>query len=152
VLRFAREKSGQRIVSARTAGGRSFAARVFIDVSYEGDLLKLAGCSYTSRPRKLVAIYNEPLARVRFPPSRLGQADDKLQAFDYGLCLTDARENQVPFRPPPCLAAGRRPPSASMLAALIDAPEGGRMAGHPVLQPTALWARSRQVAPLCARL
>jgi hypothetical protein len=93
------EKSGRRIVSARTAGGRSFAARMFIDASYEGDLLKLAGCSYTCG-RESSSQYNEPLGGVRFPPSRLGQADHKLQAFDYRLCLTDVRENQVPFRPP----------------------------------------------------
>lgn len=93
------ERSGPRILSLRTARGLTLRGRMFIDASYEGDLLKLAGCSYHCG-REGSSRYGEPLAGVRFPPSRLGEADHKLQAYDYRLCLTDVRENQVPFRRP----------------------------------------------------
>lgn len=93
------EKSGSRLVALRTNRGRTLRGRVFVDSSYEGDLLKLAGCTY-ALGRESSAQYGEPLAGVRFPPSRLGQADHKLQPFDYRLCLTDVKENQVPFRRP----------------------------------------------------
>ncbi|QOV89509.1 FAD-dependent oxidoreductase [Humisphaera borealis] len=41
------EKAGPRIRSIATDDGRSFAARVFIDATYEGDLMAAAGVSYT---------------------------------------------------------------------------------------------------------
>ncbi|RYG63391.1 FAD-dependent oxidoreductase, partial [bacterium] len=40
-------KQGNRIVSIKTEGGREFAGRVFIDCSYEGDLMAKAGVAYT---------------------------------------------------------------------------------------------------------
>jgi hypothetical protein len=41
------DKDGKRIVSLRTADGRVLGAAVFIDASYEGDLLAAAGGSWT---------------------------------------------------------------------------------------------------------
>jgi len=41
------EKSGARIKSISTDDGRTFAARVFIDATYEGDLMAAAGVTYT---------------------------------------------------------------------------------------------------------
>ncbi len=41
-------KRGQRINSIRTEDGRSFAADVFIDATYEGDLMAKAGVSYAT--------------------------------------------------------------------------------------------------------
>jgi hypothetical protein len=40
-------KDGARIVSFRTESGRVFAGKVFIDATYEGDLLAKAGVAYT---------------------------------------------------------------------------------------------------------
>jgi hypothetical protein len=40
-------KSGPRIQSLRTEDGRTFAAKAFIDATYEGDLMAKAGVSYT---------------------------------------------------------------------------------------------------------
>jgi hypothetical protein len=39
-------KEGTRIVSIRMESGREFAGAMFIDATYEGDLLAKAGCSY----------------------------------------------------------------------------------------------------------
>jgi hypothetical protein len=41
------EKDGDRIVSITTLDGRTFAGRMFIDATYEGDLMAAAGVSYT---------------------------------------------------------------------------------------------------------
>ncbi|MCI0333960.1 MAG: FAD-dependent oxidoreductase [Planctomycetes bacterium] len=40
------KKNGPRIVSITTESGRTFAGRVFIDATYEGDLMAAAGVSY----------------------------------------------------------------------------------------------------------
>lgn len=39
-------KAGGRIVSVRMLSGREFRAKMFIDATYEGDLMAAAGCSY----------------------------------------------------------------------------------------------------------
>lgn len=41
------EKAGNRIVSVTTANGQRFRGRIFIDATYEGDLLAAAGVSFT---------------------------------------------------------------------------------------------------------
>ena len=41
------EKSGARIVSIRTESGRRFRAKMFLDCTYEGDLMAAAGVAYT---------------------------------------------------------------------------------------------------------
>lgn len=93
------EKNGPRLVAVRTGRGNRIGARIFVDASYEGDLLKLAGCAY-HLGREAASKYGESLAGVRFPPERVGQADRKLQPFDYRLCLTDVADNRVPFVEP----------------------------------------------------
>jgi len=92
-------KDGTRIVALQTATGREIRGAVFIDASYEGDLFAAAGCSHRIG-REAASEYGESLAGVRFPPEKLGEADAKLQAYDYRLCLTDDPTNRVPFRKP----------------------------------------------------
>jgi hypothetical protein len=72
---------------------------VFVDASYEGDLFKLAGCSYRVG-REGAKEYGESLAGIRYPLEKLGEPDGKTQAFDFRLCLTDDPANRVPFRKP----------------------------------------------------
>lgn len=57
-------KHGSRIVSIRMESGRTFRGRVFIDASYEGDLMALAGVSYTVG-RESNATYGETLNGVQ---------------------------------------------------------------------------------------
>ncbi|MGK7397792.1 MAG: FAD-dependent oxidoreductase [Candidatus Cyclobacteriaceae bacterium M3_2C_046] len=92
-------KEGTRIVSVRTDRNRSIQAKVFIDASYEGDLLKQAGCSYRVG-REAMDEYGESLAGQRFPPEKAGQADQKTQRYVFRVCLTDITENQVPIAKP----------------------------------------------------
>jgi hypothetical protein len=53
-------RSGKRIVSIQTEDGRSFAGKMFIDASYEGDLMAKAGVSYVVG-RESNAQYGETL-------------------------------------------------------------------------------------------
>ena len=57
-------KSGAQIRSLAVADGRNFTAEVFIDCSYEGDLLAAAGGSYTVG-REAADLYNESMAGRR---------------------------------------------------------------------------------------
>ncbi|MCC7335033.1 MAG: FAD-dependent oxidoreductase [Pirellulaceae bacterium] len=55
---------GKRIVAIRTESGRTFRGRVFIDATYEGDLLAGAGISYTVG-REGNDVYDETLNGVQ---------------------------------------------------------------------------------------
>ena len=57
-------KDGLEIVEAMMENGAVFSAKVFIDSSYEGDLMAQAGVSYTTG-RESSAQYGESLAGVR---------------------------------------------------------------------------------------
>ncbi|MCC9656009.1 FAD-dependent oxidoreductase [Rhodopirellula halodulae] len=56
--------SDGRIQSIRTLDGQTFAGRMFIDATYEGDLIAAAGVS-TTFGREGIADYNEPHAGVQ---------------------------------------------------------------------------------------
>jgi hypothetical protein len=94
------EKKGARLTALRTVSGRRFTGKVFIDASYEGDLLALAGCGF-HLGREAAAKYDESLAGVTYPPDKAGEGDRKLQPFDFRCCLTNAAANRVPFTEPP---------------------------------------------------
>jgi hypothetical protein len=59
-------RAGSRIDAIRLSDGTVHSARIFIDASYEGDLMALAGVSNTYG-REAVSEYDESLAGVRFP-------------------------------------------------------------------------------------
>jgi hypothetical protein len=106
--------------------GRVFQASIFIDASYEGDLMAQTGVSYTWG-REAMDQYGESLAGVRpkdpnhqfdFPVSaydeegnllpeiesgprgELGAGDRKIQAYNFRMILTDEKDNRVPFPRP----------------------------------------------------
>lgn len=120
------ERSGDRIRRVRMKNGAVFEAAVFIDASYEGDLMARAGVAYTVG-REGVDQYGESLAGRRevceyhqfkapvspygpdgklLPgvyggdPGRVGQADRKVQAYNFRICMSNRPDNQVPFPRP----------------------------------------------------
>jgi len=120
------QPAGPRIQTIRMKSGKVFAAKVFIDCSYEGDLMARAGISYTVG-REGMDQYGESLAGRRerceyhqfkakvspydengnlLPcvyggdPGEVGQADKKVQAYNFRICLSNRKENQVPFPKP----------------------------------------------------
>jgi len=118
------EKSGARITAIRLEGGVLVTGRMFIDASYEGDLLAAAGVSFVFG-REANADYEEtgngitgPRHQNQLPkgidpytvkgePSSgllpgvnpdmgggLGDGDHRLQAYCYRMVLTDVPENR----------------------------------------------------------
>ena len=123
--------AGGRLTAIRMEGGRTFSGKVFIDATYEGDLMARAGVSYHVG-REANATYGETLNGVQVknatkhqftadidpyvvagdpksgllpeihagPPGNDGEADKRLQAYNYRLCLTDVPENRIPIEKP----------------------------------------------------
>src|SRR5258708_7052723 len=119
-------KSGATLSGIVTEDGTTFTARVFVDASYEGDLMAQAGGSHTWG-REGIAEYGESLAGVRertpyhqfraavspldakgallpeiAPRSRdeVGAADKRVQAYNFRLCMTRTAANRVPWPKP----------------------------------------------------
>lgn len=125
------ERDGRRITSISMENGDIYQGRMFIDATYEGDLMAKAGVSYTVG-RESNAQYGETLNGVRAetkyhqfkvavdpyvrpgdPSSGLlpyiqpgdggtpGSGDKAVQAYNYRLCMTSVDANRVPWSPPP---------------------------------------------------
>ncbi len=92
-------KDGARITRVVTSRHRVIDAKVFIDGSYEGDLLAMANISFKVG-RDSRSDFNERLAGTTYPADKTGQASEKIQRFVYRLVLTDSVENQVPISRP----------------------------------------------------
>jgi hypothetical protein len=125
-------KAAAHIESIKLSDGRVITADVFVDASYEGDLLAASGASWTVG-RESPAQYKEQEAgrrpddssnngyefKVRVDPfeddgvtplpllavrsadvGRPGDADAKVQAYNFRLCATSDKATQVPFPPP----------------------------------------------------
>lgn len=121
------QKKGSEIVQIAMESGRVFLGGMFIDATYEGDLMAAAGVSYIVG-REPSSKYNEELNGIRpnpyFPvcidpyivpknPSsgllphvfpnvekKKGQGDAGVQAYNYRMCLTDIPENGVRIKKP----------------------------------------------------
>jgi hypothetical protein len=128
-------KSGPVIASVTTTMGMTFTARVFIDATYEGDLLAQAGVSWRIG-REASTEYGESLAGVRpavvamtlpadVPPPRylstapgsIGSADTRVQDSNYRICLTSNVQDQRAFAMP----IGYRASDYRFLAAYLQA-------------------------------
>jgi len=115
------QKDGARITAIKTSDG-TYQAAVFIDATYEGDLLAAAGVSWTIG-REGLAEYGEPLAGKRYPKKKMeidgfdaqGQplplitttdagpeadGDKNVMVYSFRLCLTAEPENRVPMPKP----------------------------------------------------
>lgn len=126
------EKHGNKIEKILVENGKSrqwIKAKVFIDATYEGDLMAKAGVSYTIG-REANTVYNEKwngiqlLDKHQFPDgidpykepgnpasgllwgisyeklAETGSGDKKVQTYNFRLCLTDSIENQIPITKP----------------------------------------------------
>ena len=120
-----------RLIGLKLKDGRSVRGGIFIDASYEGDLLPAAGVPFTTG-RESNTTHDETLNGVQLglaihhqfatPVSALidpadpaagllpgilpepqpadGTGDQGLQAYCFRMCLTDDRENQLPWTAP----------------------------------------------------
>lgn len=116
---------GKQITAIHLEGGRIVKGKMFIDASYEGDLLPATDVTYTVG-REANAVYGESINGILLPvhgnnvpdgidpylvpgdPSSgllpgvneydeadVGKGDHRLQAYCYRVCLTDAPDNRI---------------------------------------------------------
>jgi hypothetical protein len=140
-------KEGARVTGIATESGDRFTAKVFIDSSYEGDLMAQAGVTYTFG-RESASQYNESLAGVRdrtpyhqflvdvparddagnllpeissrqLPPP--GTADKAVQSYNYRMCFSGVAANRVPFARPAGYDAARYQLLARLIRARVQA-------------------------------
>ncbi|MBI5395724.1 MAG: FAD-dependent oxidoreductase [Verrucomicrobia bacterium] len=140
-------KNGARIVEIAMENGRVFAGKMFIDATYEGDLMAKAGVSHTVG-REANAQYGETLNGVRaqtphhqfkvpvdpyVKPGDLssgllpfiqpgdggkpGDGDKAVQAYNYRLCMTKVPGNKTAWTAP----RGYDEKKYELLARLIEA-------------------------------
>ena len=80
-------------------------AKVFIDATYEGDLLAKAGCRY-QLGRESRQTYGELFAGVkyysggRFLIGSTGEGDRKIQCSNFRICMSRDPENYIPIEKP----------------------------------------------------
>jgi len=119
-------KSGGALTQIVVENGDAFVGRMFVDATYEGDLMAQAGVSYTWG-REGSSEYGESLAGVRghtpyhqfsaavspldaagrllpeiMPRSadKVGAADKRVQAYNFRLCMTRTPENRAAWPRP----------------------------------------------------
>ena len=115
------EKAGARIVGLRTSGG-THTAKVFIDATYEGDLMARAGVVWHIG-RESRDEYGESLAGRQYPKEKMAingfddnglplpfitsvrpgddqAGEETVMVYSFRLCLTKNPANRVPFPEP----------------------------------------------------
>jgi hypothetical protein len=146
-LKHGLKKQGRRITSIVMESGRTVTAAVYIDTSYEGDLMAKAGVSYHVG-REANSVYGETFNGVQLgstkhqfkvhidpyikpgepasgllpcvhegSPGEHGQGDHRVQAYNFRMCLTDDPANRLPFPKP----AGYNPVRYELLLRYIQA-------------------------------
>lgn len=124
------EMDGRRIVRVRMLSDLEVRAKMFIDATYEGDLMAKAGVSYTVG-REGNAVYGEsyngiqvrekhqfshpvdpyvkegdpssgllPHVNAEDVMSRQGEGDRRIQAYCFRICMTDDPDLRVPWEKP----------------------------------------------------
>ncbi len=114
-------KEGTRITAIVTTNG-TFTAKVFIDATYEGDLMAAAGVSWTIG-REGRSEFDESLAGKQYPKPKMNingfddngkplplvtatdagpdaAGDSNVMVYSFRLCLTEDPDNRVPFPKP----------------------------------------------------
>ncbi len=122
-------KEGNRLVSFTTEDRDTFRARIFIDATYEGDLMARTRVSYTFgrepneqyeetvngiyygpknqfyRPLDPYRVPGDPDSGLLplidpYPYGEQGEGDKRIQAYNFRLCMTKAPANRIPFPKP----------------------------------------------------
>lgn len=113
-----------------------FEADVFVDATYEGDLVAMAGAEYRLG-RESRQEFGEPHAGVvyfdyqnhQFLPGSTGEGDHRLPAWTYRLCLSTNPENSIPL--------SHKPSNYDRhdYTGYLDDLAAGRLSGPKVLKP-----------------
>ncbi len=115
------QKTGARITQISTSDG-DFEAKVFVDGTYEGDLMAASGASWTIG-REARQEFGESLAGKQYPKAKMPisgfdaqgkplplittaeagtdeEGDKNVMVYSFRLCLTKDAKNRVPFPAP----------------------------------------------------
>jgi FAD dependent oxidoreductase len=141
------KKTGQRLTEISMEDGTIYRAKMFIDATYEGDLMAMAGVSFTfgregtnvygeslngiraSTPKHQFTVNVDPYVVPGNPASGLlpfiqpgnggtpGDGDERIQAFNYRMCFTRNPTNKLPHAVPP----NYDPARYVLLGRLLDA-------------------------------
>jgi penicillin V acylase-like amidase (Ntn superfamily) len=147
------KEAGRRIGEIVSEDGTVFRAKMFIDASYEGDLMAAAGVSYRvgregntkygetlngirgETPKHQFLIPVDPFVKQGEPASgflpfiqpgglgRPGDGDRRVQAYNYRLCFTMNPDNRLEVAPPPDYSPEKYELLARYLEALFAAGE-----------------------------
>jgi len=127
-----------RVANRQTGDVETYVGKVFVDATYEGDLIAAAGCPWRTR-REGKSEHHEPLAGKVYKawatrPDELGdgttgEGDDTIQAFNYRLCLTDDPAIRVAIEKP-------RTYRREEYASIVEDVKQGRYAYRPGATPT----------------
>jgi len=145
------KKSGRRITEITMENGQVYRAKMFIDATYEGDLLAKAGVSFTvgreanakygetingvraETPKHQFTVPVDPYRKAGDPASGLlpfiqsgdggkpGDGDRSVQAYNFRLCYTKTAANRLPHTPPDGYDAANFELLARYLEALVAA-------------------------------
>lgn len=95
-----------RVLNLQTSQTEQYAAQVFVDATYEGDLAAAAGAPFRMG-REAASEFNEPMAgKIYKPwggpvgPGSTGEGDQTVQAYNYRLPLTRDPARRVPIPKP----------------------------------------------------
>jgi len=144
-------KEGAHLTEITMENGKVYRASMFIDATYEGDLMAKAGVSYTVG-REANSQYGETLNGIRaetpkhqfkvsidpykragdaasgllpliqsIPAGKPGDGDKVVQAYNFRLCYTQNPTNRLPHAPPPKYDPARFELLARYLEALVAA-------------------------------
>ncbi len=141
------KKEGARITEIVMENGKVFRARMFIDATYEGDLMAKAGVRYkvgreansdydetldgirAETPKHQFTVPVDPYLKPGAPDSgflpfvqsleadKAGEGDQSVQAYNYRLCYTRNPANRLPHKKP----AHYDPPKYELLARYLEA-------------------------------
>jgi hypothetical protein len=144
-------RAGSRITELAADNGQVFRAPMFIDCSYEGDLMAKAGVQYmlgreanarfgetlngvrAETPKHQFTVPVDPFVKRGDPASGLlpfvqagdggepGEADRRIQAYNFRLCLTKRADNKRAIEPPPGYDARRYELLGRYFEALVGA-------------------------------
>jgi len=95
-----------KILNRETGKTEVYRGKIFVDATYEGDLAAAAGVPFKIG-REGIDEFNEPIAGkvYKYWGGPVGEGttyegDNTIQAYNYRLCLTNVKDNMVPFRKP----------------------------------------------------
>jgi hypothetical protein len=159
------KKKGSRITEIKMENGTVFRAKMFIDASYEGDLMAKAKVSYTigreandtygetlngiraQTPKHQFSVPVDPYVKPGDPKSGLlpfiqkeplgvaGAGDRAMQAYNFRLCITQNPTNRLPIAPPADYNPARYEVLARYLEALVASGKTPKLAELMHIQP-----------------